>query len=426
LGSLSGSAHGKVSLLDVSQRRTIVNKAYLKLPENFPEPWPYREKGYHHIFHMYTDRTYKRFHKNSKLIVLEGNIGAGKSTMGPELADSLGFHWMPEFTMDDILIDRYGNDLRHFYHLFPKRFRIPDINMFYKDPNSDQTATMQDRIYFCRFEQYMNALAHIFNTGQGVVLERSVYSEFVFTNAMRKKNFISPEYFRFYYYFRKMSLPYLRLWPHLVIYLDCPVEKCLENIKKRGNSAERDVVDAEYLQTIENSYKDSLKELKNHSELLIYDWTTPGDTDTIVEDIEQIDFEFFQRHLGDVWAEWFRISEEWWGSIFRTYITEKREPLMRIMEKLRVHEVSELYIDPLDAEHFTAVMKHEVLKSRCSYGYTDKDPISSTGIFKLNQVTPERWTEYFYKEQAYSSLHTVANNFDPLAKNYNPDFLHHK
>ena len=40
-----------------------------------------------------------------------------QSSVAPELADSLGFHYMPEFKMDDILIDNYGNDLRNFYHL---------------------------------------------------------------------------------------------------------------------------------------------------------------------------------------------------------------------------------------------------------------------------------------------------------------------
>lgn len=34
-----------------------------------------------------------------------------------EIADQLGFYFMPEFKMEHILIDRYGNDLRNFYHL---------------------------------------------------------------------------------------------------------------------------------------------------------------------------------------------------------------------------------------------------------------------------------------------------------------------
>lgn len=38
--------------------------------------------------------------------------------------------------------------------------------MFYKDPCNDQTAMMRDRILRCKFDQYLNALAHIMNTGE--------------------------------------------------------------------------------------------------------------------------------------------------------------------------------------------------------------------------------------------------------------------
>lgn len=32
-----------------------------------------------------------------------------------------------------------------------------------------------------------------------------------------------------------MSLPHLKLYPHLVVYLDCPVSKCRKNIKEAGD-----------------------------------------------------------------------------------------------------------------------------------------------------------------------------------------------
>lgn len=82
---------------------------------------------------------------------------------------------------------------------------MPDANMYYANPSGDNTARMQYRMLECRWEQYLNALAHILNTGklefsnlyfflgQGVVLERSPHTDFVFVNAMRTKNYISPE-----------------------------------------------------------------------------------------------------------------------------------------------------------------------------------------------------------------------------------------
>lgn len=68
---------------------------------------------------------------------------------------------------------------------------MPDLKMFWDNPDDANTARMVDRIFDCRWEQYLNAVAHIFNTGQGVVLERSPYSDFVFANALKAKGFIS-------------------------------------------------------------------------------------------------------------------------------------------------------------------------------------------------------------------------------------------
>ena len=58
------------------QKRTIVDKQLLQLPENYPEPWPYKEKPFPQRM-VYIDRGYERQHKNSKLIIVEGNIGSG-------------------------------------------------------------------------------------------------------------------------------------------------------------------------------------------------------------------------------------------------------------------------------------------------------------------------------------------------------------
>ena len=61
---------------------------------------------------------------------------------------------------------------------------------------------------------------------------------------------------------RKRAVPNLRYWPHLVVYLDASVDTCLQRIKERGNANEQNVADGEYLQVIEDSYKDALKEFE--------------------------------------------------------------------------------------------------------------------------------------------------------------------
>lgn len=73
-----------------------------------------------------------------------------------------------------------------------------------------------------RYAQYVDALAHVLNTGQGVVLDRSCYSDAVFVEAMFKNNYLSKQFHRAYYEIRENTIPLL-LKPHLVIYLDVPV-----------------------------------------------------------------------------------------------------------------------------------------------------------------------------------------------------------
>lgn len=51
--------------------------------------------------------------------------------------------------------------------------RMPDIKMFYANPFDDNTARMQYRMLECRWEQYLNALAHILNTGLAIRLSCS-------------------------------------------------------------------------------------------------------------------------------------------------------------------------------------------------------------------------------------------------------------
>ena len=77
--SMGGLCFARTKPTFIEQRRTIVDKYTLPstLPYNYPEPYPYKEKGFqrHQII---PSRSKIRHHKNSKLIVVEGNIGSGK------------------------------------------------------------------------------------------------------------------------------------------------------------------------------------------------------------------------------------------------------------------------------------------------------------------------------------------------------------
>jgi len=252
-------------------------------------------------------------------------------------------------------------------------------------------------------------------------LERSVFADFAFANAMRVKNYIGLDYFKHYFYQRKMTLPALTLYPHLVLYLDCPIEKSLDAIKQRGNEYEISVVDAEYLNVMKESYKDLLRELRRHSRILVYDWSKPTSVEDIVEDISNIEFDFFQWHHGEVHETWFAQKYDAHWAVLRKKITEKTM-VKQAFEDMSKNEVGELYIDPFDAYHFNAVMHHEVLKSPYNYGFTPKDPYQGMNIWRLMETLPNgKWTEYWFKEE-YLAGYSSAMRLESV---YDPDYLHH-
>uniref|UniRef100_A0A8C5L5U5 Deoxynucleoside kinase domain-containing protein n=2 Tax=Jaculus jaculus TaxID=51337 RepID=A0A8C5L5U5_JACJA len=57
------------------------------------------------------------------------------------------------------------------------------LEKFYDNPKSNDgnSYRLQSWLYASRLLQYSDALEHLLSTGQGVVLERSIYSDFVFT-----------------------------------------------------------------------------------------------------------------------------------------------------------------------------------------------------------------------------------------------------
>jgi len=50
---------------------------------------------------------------------------------------------------------------------------------------------MQHQLYYGKFFRYVAGLSHLLNTGQGVVIERSVYSDNAFVDAMLASGYMT-------------------------------------------------------------------------------------------------------------------------------------------------------------------------------------------------------------------------------------------
>jgi NADH dehydrogenase (ubiquinone) 1 alpha subcomplex subunit 10 len=257
--------------------------------------------------------------------------------------------YMPQPTLDDIYINPYGFDMRKLDPQLPVDARSFDVKNFCLTPNARNVAQFQIRMLMLRYERYVDALAHILSTGQGVVCNRSPYSDFVFLEAMYKQGYISKGARSVYYDLRSETMTEI-MKPHLVVYLDVPVAKTKENIKKRAIDYEANskVFSEEYLTDIETMYKQTyLKEITQHAELLVYDWTSGGETEVVVEDIERIDFDRFDHHDPKM-KDW-RIPTEWEWCEMRMRFTDEKCTLMNNFGIPRF-DVPELTRSPEDSK----------------------------------------------------------------------------
>lgn len=147
----------------------------------------------------------------------------GKTKFCTELAKQFGLLYIPAPIHEECYINKYGVDLSESDSELPHFCNTFNLEKFCKNPKDTRTAYFQHLYLLMRFEQYVNALLHIFSTGQGVILDRCVYSDIAFAKAMVNAGYLSNEVFKVYMHVRDIGLSYL-LRPQVVIYLDVPAE----------------------------------------------------------------------------------------------------------------------------------------------------------------------------------------------------------
>lgn len=162
-------------------------------PLELQKPFPYEEKKFY-WYHGLFDKTMLRIsEENAKIVVVDGPIAAGKSAFAKVLAEELDMLHIPEATADLYYILPSGTDLRQYDHELPKILRSYDHKDFCINPKDSRAIIYQIIMLYLRFMQLFDAMAHILNTGQGVVLERCFFSDSAFVEAMYEQKYISKE-----------------------------------------------------------------------------------------------------------------------------------------------------------------------------------------------------------------------------------------
>ena len=173
-------------------------------------------------------------------IAIEGNIGAGKTTLSRKIAE--------EFNAK-LVLEKFDDN--------------PFLPKFYKDPDKYS------------FPLELSFLAERYQQLKEEVANQDLFKSFTIADYIFDKCYI----------FAKTNLPgdefelYSKLFsiinplipkPELLVYLYLPVEKSLINIANRGRSYEQEITYA-YLASVQNGYFEYLKQIQFQQRILIID-----------------------------------------------------------------------------------------------------------------------------------------------------------
>ncbi|XP_064016073.1 NADH dehydrogenase [ubiquinone] 1 alpha subcomplex subunit 10, mitochondrial [Pogoniulus pusillus] len=248
---------------------------------------PERNLEYGWLAYMLGERTTKKFTEYSKVFTVEGNLSSGKGKLAQKIAEKLGMKYFPEADI------HYLNTISGDGSQLPEKFNgFCNLERFYNDPKcaDGHSYRLQAWLFGNRVLQYADALEHLLATGQGVVMERSPYSDFVFLDAMFKQGYIHKRCLDHYKEIKEISICEF-LPPHLVIYVDVPVPEVQKRIQEKGEPYEKKVSPL-YLQDIEDAYKKTfLPEISETTEILQYTGSEAEDIEKVIEDIEYLKFD---------------------------------------------------------------------------------------------------------------------------------------
>ena len=171
-------------------------------------------------------------------LVIEGNIGAGKTSLASLLAEETGSRLVLEAFSDN-----------------------PFLAKFYEDPGR---YAFQLELSFLseRYHQIKTELGHPDLFGQSVISDYFLAKSFIFS----KYNLKDDEMKLFEKLFSIINLQAPK--PDLYVYLHVPVEKLLENIKLRGRSYEKHI-QFDYLKEVQEGYFGFFKSQREMKILLI-------------------------------------------------------------------------------------------------------------------------------------------------------------
>lgn len=203
----------------------------------------------------------------SGVVIIEGNIGAGKSTFAIALARA---------------IERLGG--RSGYILEPDEKSNPFLKFYYNDP-ARWAYTIQSYLLMKRHRATVTAQCDARVYDKIMILDRSYFGDVCFAMVQKEKGFFTDEEFNAYLELYQDTNGDIHT-PQVAIFLHVPVEQCNERIKTRARDCEKSV-DPDYLRALQAEI-DTLEEYTKTGATKVFsmDWgdaKTPEAIDEVAE-----------------------------------------------------------------------------------------------------------------------------------------------
>ncbi|GLB48988.1 2-amino-4-hydroxy-6-hydroxymethyldihydropteridine diphosphokinase [Neptunitalea lumnitzerae] len=225
LAPLAAIAPGKV--------HPIFKKSVLELLEQSPDAGVCKNVGY-----LLEDPKRKQLFANYNYIAIEGNIGAGKTTLATKISEDFNAK---------LILERFADN--------------PFLPKFYED-NARYAFPLEMSFLADRYQQISDDLAQFDLFKDFVVSDYDVFKSLIFAKVTLQQE----EFSLYRKLFTIMHKEMIK--PDLYIYLHQNTERLLANIKKRGRMYEQKIP-ASYLEKINEGYTEFMRSKNEHNVLVI-------------------------------------------------------------------------------------------------------------------------------------------------------------
>lgn len=190
--------------------------------------------------------------KTNGVVVLEGGIGAGKSTLAKAITKA--FH---------------KRDLHAEYIAEPDEKSNPFLELYYADPKrwafTIQSHLLSERTISTQYAQCGAA------SGKGwFIMDRSFFGDICFAKVQVKNGYFTREEYEAYLKQNVREQSHISM-PDVAIFLRCDTKRCIERIKKRNRTCEAGVSE-DYLMSIQTEVIQLEEAMSCRCRTLSLDW----------------------------------------------------------------------------------------------------------------------------------------------------------